>query len=66
MLASVNSIPSAVPIRAPACGTRSIGAEVRFAYPDLMRLFETDSLEGCQKAHIVARKEIEEQTEFQQ
>lgn len=44
MLASVTSVPSAVPIRAPACGTISMGADTRFAYPDLTRLFETDSL----------------------
>jgi hypothetical protein len=45
MLASVTSVPSAVPIRAPAWGTISIGADTRFAYPDLTRLFETDSLQ---------------------
>jgi hypothetical protein len=42
--ASVVSRPSALPIRAPACGTWSIGAFFRFAYPDLTRLLETDSL----------------------
>jgi hypothetical protein len=30
-LGSVYSVPSAAPIRAPACGTKSMGAEVRFA-----------------------------------
>lgn len=41
---SVSSTPSAVPIRAPAAATWSIGAFLRFSYPDLIRLFETDSL----------------------
>jgi hypothetical protein len=43
-LGSVYSVPSAAPIRAPACGTISIGADVRFTYPDFTRLFDTDSL----------------------
>jgi hypothetical protein len=43
--ASVVSNPFAVPARAPANGTVSMGAFFRFAYPDLMRLFEVDSLE---------------------
>ena len=41
---SVVSCPLAVPALAPAPGTRLMGAFSRFAYPDLMRLFETDSL----------------------
>ena len=43
-LGSDVSIPSAVPERAPAPGTLSMGALMRFWYPDFMRLFETDSL----------------------
>jgi hypothetical protein len=42
---SVSSTPSAVPIRAPAAATWSMGAFLRFWYPDLTRLFETDSLD---------------------
>ena len=41
--ASVTSIPFAVPMRAPASATISIGAAGRL-YPDLIRLFDTDSL----------------------
>lgn len=40
----VVSTPFAVPVRAPALGTRSMGAWVRFWCPDLTRLFETVSL----------------------
>ena len=42
--ASVVSSPSAVPDFAPASGTRLMGAFCRFSYPDLTRLFDTDSL----------------------
>jgi hypothetical protein len=47
-VAWVVSRPLAVPARAPASGTRSIGGFLRLWYPDLTRLFETDSLRaGC-------------------
>jgi len=41
---SVVSTPLAVPERAPASGTVSMGAQRRLAYPDLTRLLEVDSL----------------------
>lgn len=41
---SESSTPSAVPVRAPAFATRSMGAVGRFTCPDLTLLFDTDSL----------------------
>jgi hypothetical protein len=41
---SVVSRPLAVPALAPASGTRFMGAFCRVPYPDLTRLFDTDSL----------------------
>jgi hypothetical protein len=45
---SVSSWPKAVPARAPACGTSSMGARARLAWPDLMRLFDVLSLRMCE------------------
>jgi len=51
--ASVVSCPLAVPALDPAPGTRFMGAFCRFSYPDLTRLFDTDSLLAPYKVRLV-------------
>jgi hypothetical protein len=58
--ASVVSRPLAVPALDPASGTRFMGAFPRFSYPDLTRLFDTDSLlapSGHDQLHFMSGKE---------
>lgn len=59
--ASVVSRPLAVPALDPASGTRFMGAFPRSSYPDLTRLFDTDSLlapSGHDQLHFMSGKKV--------
>ena len=59
--ASVVSRPLAVPALDPASGTRFMGAFPRSSYPDLTRLFDTDSLlaPSGHQLHFMSGKKVQ-------